>query len=114
MNNTDKLLARRQQLVAGLPALSECLRGSFFVRHRRCGSPGCRCAKGPGHRTANVTVTFPGGGTEQVSLPRELESTARRWIDNYARWWRTVEQVSAINRRLLKGRLVGADAEVRP
>lgn len=107
MKDAKNLLGRRQQLLASLPPLGECLRGSFFVRHRRCGSAGCHCAKGRGHRTAYVTVTFRGGRTEQISVPRELEATARRWVANYARWWRAVEEVSAINRRLLRDRLVG-------
>ena len=114
MKDTDKRLVRRDQLVAGLSPLAECLRGSFLVRHRRCGSAGCHCAKGRGHRTAYVTVTFPGGRTEQVSLPREMEGTARRWVDNYSRWWRAIEEISAINRRLLRERRVGGDAGGRP
>lgn len=104
---TEDLLARRQQLLVGLPPPAELLRGSFFVRHRRCGNPRCHCARGTGHRAALVGVTFADGSTEQVSLPRELERLARNWVRNYQRWWQTVERISAINRELLRRRLLG-------
>lgn len=100
-------MARRQQLLVGLPPLAELLRGSFFVRRRRCGNPRCHCARGPGHRVALVGTTFSDASTEQVSLPRELEGLAHTWVRNYQRWWQAVESISAINRELLRRRLVG-------
>lgn len=106
MLHRNKLLARRQLLLSRLPPLVEMVRGSFFVRRRRCGKEGCRCARGPGHRTAYLTVTFKDGSTEQVALPRELESVARAWVHNYHRWWQAVEGISRINRDLLRHRLV--------
>ena len=106
MKSHKSLIARRQQLLARLPPLSEMVRGSFFVRWRRCGKPGCRCNRTRGHRTAYVSVTFKDGSTEQIALPRELEPVARRWVRNYQRWCKSVEDLSRINRELLRRRLV--------
>jgi hypothetical protein len=106
MKSRDNLLARRQQLVARLPPLTEMVRGSFFVRWRRCGRAGCRCNRTRGHRTAYVAVTFKDGATEQIALPCELEPLARRWVRNYQRWSKSVEGISHINRELLRRRLV--------
>ena len=106
MKSLKTLIAQRQQLLAGLPPLSEMVRGSFFVRWRRCGKPACRCNRTRGHRTAYVAVTFKDGTNEQISLPRELEPVARRWVDNYRRWCKSVEDISRINRELLRRRLV--------
>jgi hypothetical protein len=106
MKSYKSLITRRQRLLDRLPSLSEMVRGSFFVRRRRCGKPGCRCNRTRGHRTAYVSVTFKDGTTEQISLPRELEPVARRWVQNYERWWQTVEGVSRINRELLRRRLI--------
>ena len=100
------LLMRRQQLLAALPPLGELVRGSFFVRRRRCGKPGCHCTRGRGHRTAYLTVTFPRGTTEQIALPPPLEGLAHTWVRNYQRWWQAVEGVSRINRELLRRRWV--------
>jgi hypothetical protein len=30
----------------------------------------------------------------------------RRWVANYQHWWRAIERVSEINRRLLRERLL--------
>jgi hypothetical protein len=90
--------------MAGLPALEEVLRGSVFVRSLRCGKAGCHCASGEGHRVAYLSVTHPGGRTEQISLPAGLVATAEQWVSNYKAWWRAIEEMSAINRQVLRQR----------
>ena len=82
------------------------MRGSVFVRTLRCGKPGCRCATQEGHRATYLSVTLPGGRTEQISLPPGLVPLTRRWVANYLRWWQAVERVSKINRQLLRKRRV--------
>lgn len=110
MPDRGDLLAKRRRLRTDLPPLDEILRGSFFVRRLRCGKADrCRCGRGQLHRAAYLSVTFKDGSTEQVSVPRELESVARAWVSNYARWWNAVERISTINRELLRRRLVSPD-----
>lgn len=96
------LLLRRTKIPKALPPLEEVLRGSFLQREIRCGKPNCRCAKGAGHPILYLTVTFPGGRTQQVTVPRDLARTVQLWIRNYRRWWEAIEEISAINRRLLQ------------
>lgn len=96
---------RKDEILTALPPFSEILRGSFFKRRVRCGKPSCRCASGPGHSVACVGVTFAGGRTEQITVPPSLVPLVRRWIANYRRWWRAIEHVSRINRRILRERL---------
>jgi hypothetical protein len=108
------LLLQRTKIPKTLPPLEEVLRGSFLRREIRCGKPTCRCAKGPGHPIAYVTVTFPGGRTQQVTVPRDLARTVRLWISNYRRWWQAIEEVSAINRRLLQLREIPSESPQRP
>ena len=99
-----ELLDRRRHAVQNLPPLEEVLRGSVFVRTLRCGKPGCRCATAGGHRATYLSVTLPGGRTEQISLPPGLVPLAKRWVTNYLKWWEAVERVSKINRQLLRKR----------
>ena len=101
---------RRAAVLKTLPPLEDVLRGSFLRREIRCGKPTCRCATGPGHPIRYVTVTFPGGRTQQVTVPHELVRLVQRWIRNYDRWWHAIEEVSAINRRLLQQRTIPANA----
>ena len=97
-----KLLAQRQRAVQKLPPIEEVLRGSILERLVRCGQPNCRCASGERHTATVLTVSFPGGRTEQMSLPAAVVRTGRAWVANYQRWWEIIEKVSAINRELLR------------
>ena len=98
------LLRARRRIADRLPPFEELLRASLLDRQVRCGKPTCHCAEGPGHPAVYVGVTFRGGRTEQITVPRQLLPTIRRWIRNYQRWWEAVEKVSAINRGLLRVR----------
>ena len=110
------LLSRRRRAAAHLPPFEEVLRGSVFVRRVRCGKASCHCAQGEGHTATYLSVTFPGGRTEQISLPAELVPLARRWVANYQAWWNAIERVSSVNRELLRRRFAppAASASRRP
>jgi len=113
-DDSETLQSRRQAVLAALPPLEEILRGSVFIRSLRCGKAGCRCASGEGHRAVYLSVTLPGGRTEQISLPPELARTAKQWVKNYALWWRAIEELSAINRQVLRQRRPAATGAGRP
>lgn len=100
----NHLTRRRERLLAKLPPLDEVLRGSLVERSVRCGKPSCRCASGELHSAVYLSVTHRGGRTEQISIPRELIGTVRDGIAVYQQWWEILEQVSAINRDLLRQR----------
>ena len=108
------LRRRRAQILTRVPPLEEVLRGSFLRREIRCGKPTCHCATGPGHPLRYVTVTFPGGRTQQVTVPPHLVRTVQQWIRNYERWWAAVEAISAINRSLVQQRAIGGAPAGRP
>ena len=97
-----RLLDRRGRISRKLPPLEEVLRGSVVVRSLRCGKPGCHCADGDGHPATYLTVTFPGGRTEQISLPADLVPLVESWVSNYRAWWTAIEEISAINRDVIR------------
>jgi len=99
-----RLLERRRRILAKLPPLEEVLRGSVVVRSLRCGKPSCHCAEGEGHPATYLSVTHAGGRTEQISLPAELVAVAERGVAHYHAWWAAIEQLSAINRDLIRQR----------
>jgi hypothetical protein len=103
---TKKLADRREALAADLPPFSEIVRGSLVTRYRRCGKPTCHCATGEGHGPAHyLSVTLKPGKTEQIFLSEEMLPVARQFLDNYSRWWAALENVSELNRRLLRMRV---------
>ncbi len=99
-----RLIERRRRLLAKLPPLDEVLRGSLVERSVCCGKASCRCADGELHDAIYLSVTHRGGRTEQISVPPELVDAVRNGIAVYQRWWEILEQVSAVNRDLLRAR----------
>ena len=110
------LLEQRKKLTSSLPSFAQIVRGSLVTRYRRCGKPTCHCAQGRGHGPAHyLVVTLKPGKTEQILLSEEMLPVARRFLDNYKRWWAALEKVSAVNRRLLRLRVAGwAEGEKSP
>ncbi len=54
-------------------------------------------------------MTLAPGKAEQVTVPAELLPLASEWTDNYKRLWTLIEEVSAINRELLRRRLLSGE-----
>ena len=64
--------------------------------------------KSLGHGPAHyLMVTLKPGKTERILLSEEMLPVARRFLDNYKRWWAALEKVSAVNRLLLRLRVAG-------
>jgi hypothetical protein len=101
-----QLEQQRARLAQQAPDLTQVLRGSLFERTRRCGVPTCHCATGDGHSVVCVGVMMPGGKSMQVTVPLELVPVVRQWTENYRRVWQLIEEVSSVNRELLRERLV--------
>lgn len=101
-----RLVERRAALAAELPPFAEIVRGSLVTRYRRCGKPTCHCVTTEGHGPAHyLVVTLKPGKTEQILLSAAMLPVARQFLANYNRWWAALEQVSAVNRRLLRLRV---------
>lgn len=113
MNPKHALWLRRTRVVRHLPPLTEVVRGSLVERHLRCGKPRCHCARGEGHHVWYLTVSFARGRTEQVTVPEALVPIVQRWLKNYLWWWDGLEEVSAINRELLRKRWIDTGAAKR-
>ena len=71
-----QLRSRAAQILGG----SGLLHGSVVLRKRQCGKPNCHCAEGEGHPAVSLTVRFE-GQTEQLHIPRHLEATVQRWVE---------------------------------
>jgi hypothetical protein len=99
----ERLVAKREKLMADLPVTSEILRGSLLERTVRNHARGCaKCASGEGHQMSVLTVSYPGGRTRQFSLRGEMEPQARRWLANYQRLKASIEAICELNHELLR------------
>jgi hypothetical protein len=106
MNIKKHILLRREQILQELPPLTDLIRGSLVERRLTCGKPGCHCASGEGHRAFYLTTSYRRDHTEQVTVPLELVPSVEAWLDNYRRWWLAVEEITALNRELLRKRWI--------
>jgi hypothetical protein len=108
-----RAVAARERLLAQLPDLRQVLRGSLVMRYRRCGRASCHCAaKGErGHGPAYyLMVTVAPGQTLQIYVPREHKTAVEGWIENFRLARERLEEISTLNRELLKqGELFGGD-----
>jgi hypothetical protein len=96
----QRLARRRQALLAGLRLPPKGLPGSLAPSHRRCGSAGCHCHQGQGHRS--WTLTFMVDGQKRVEhIPTELLDTVRARVKSGNAYKRAVAELMALNAQLL-------------
>src|ERR1700689_3826385 len=107
----ERLVAKREKLMADLAVTGEILRGSLLERTVRNHARGCaKCASGEGHRMSVLTVSYPGGRTRQFSLRGEMAPQARRWLANYQRLKGSIQKVFELNNQPLRPVLTAARA----
>ena len=79
------------------------IRGSFGTRSRRCGNPGCHCAKGEKHTSKYLSATDE-GRVRQVHIPAGEEDRVAAGVARYRRFWRMRQrlvQIGALVRELV-------------
>lgn len=95
-------LERRSRLANSLPDAAEILRGSLLqrtIRHKR----GCaKCERGEGHPVLVLSVNYPGGRNQQISLRPEQKQQVERWLENYQKLKGRLEEICELNQVLLR------------
>jgi hypothetical protein len=103
--SSASLRAKRKRIVAALPDPERILRGSIVERYRKCGKPGCHCAKGKGHGPAYyLSVTLGVGTTRSYYLPERLRNVVGEYLHNFRKLRELTEQLVEINLELLERR----------
>lgn len=94
------LKRRKRQLLTRLRIPADALPGSLVLSHRRCGKPGCHCAKGAAHPF--YTLTFMVDGKKRVeSIPAEWSDAVRPAVEAGRGFKDSVAELFVINARLL-------------
>ena len=84
------------------------LRGSLIERFKRCGRPGCKCARGVGHGPkVYLSVSMPKARPVMVYVPQERVSEIEQLVADYRRTRQLLDEIAAINLRAASTR--GAD-----
>ena len=103
--STLALRNRREGLLKLLPPgeIREILRGSLTERFLTCGKPDCRCAQGERHGPVwYLSVSLDQSRRTGTTVPSEHLEQVRRGIEGYHRVSKHLEQISDINRELLR------------
>ena len=110
----SRLEARRDALLDRRHALPHLMRGSLYLRQRKCGRATCACAHGgPKHPTRQLTVTL-GGRTRTRSVRQEEWDQVQVLLAAYRELWALVDALTAVNLALLRGQHPGGPAGRRP
>lgn len=100
-----QLRARRRRLARGLPALEELLRGVALTQGRRCGKPGCRCARGELHGPYTyLSLGREGGRARLLYVPAASVGVVSRRVAASGRIEAALAEISEINAELLRRR----------
>lgn len=91
------------KLLPPLPEVREILRGSLSERFLTCGKPDCRCARGERHGPVwYLSVSVDQSQRTGTTVPSQQLEQVRRGIASYHRVKEQLEQISDINRELLR------------
>jgi hypothetical protein len=99
------LRRRRKALLRKLPNLEAVLKGSLVERFKRCGKPGCKCARGPGHGPKYyLSISRTGARPWMDYVPQEYHDQVQEYLANQHRVREILAEICAINRELLRRR----------
>lgn len=108
-------LAQLEPLARVLLGHEPILRASLYEYRRRCGAPGCRCARGQRHvgralavSTRGRSRTIPLGGLNEAHLRRHVQAY-RQWRGARARMVKVFGRVLEAVDRLGRLRTVGVE-----
>lgn len=88
----------RDQVDSLLHERGPLIRGSFGMRHRVCGNPTCRCARGERHASKYLSAAVD-GQARQVHVPAADEVRVAEGVERYRRFWQGRRRIAHMVRR---------------
>ena len=102
--STRQLLARRRAAAARLGDVEQVLAGALTEQARRCGRPGCRCARRRAARPVCVLTPRPAGRGRARYVPAAWPGWYAATCAGASRCEAVLAEISAINAELLARR----------
>lgn len=102
----SKITAAERELrsrLAQLISSGAMIRATLTVRERVCGKASCKCATGEKHASLYL-VSRQDGKLRQLFVPKELETQARQWVEQYQRVQELLEKISEFHWKRMQGR----------
>ncbi len=111
--DVEGLEARREAIRRELASIGDLRPGSLFERYRKCGKPGCHCARegDPGHGPNWVLTATVNGRALTRAIPRGAVARTKAQIDEYKRLRALTAELVEVSEGLCHARLAaGRDA----
>ena len=94
---------RKRELLRELGRLGCMIRGSLVLGHRKCGKPGCVCAKGgEGHPFHYLSISTTHARNRIVYVSAAQLEAVEAGVAAYRRAWEILEELSELNLAALK------------
>jgi hypothetical protein len=92
--NRAGLIARAQQLRSEMRRNDLMLQATVVQRRTKCGSAGCRCARGEYHTAWSLTYKEK-GKTRTVRIDEDIRAEVIEWAENWKRFRRLLKSHNA-------------------
>lgn len=105
--DAEGLDARREAILRKLASIGDLRPGSLFERYRKCGKPGCHCARegDPGHGPNWVLTARVNGRAVTRAIPRGAVAETRAQIGEYKRLRALTAELVQVSEGLCHARL---------
>ena len=104
MNETDRLLHKRQEIIKhNFAKDGHVIRGTLVLMKRVCGNKRCRCTRGQKHESWYISQSHK-GVTRMIYVPGQSEEKVRQCVQNYQDIKNLLDELSKINLKLLSKR----------
>lgn len=106
-NRVKKVYKMKQKIAQNLPPLTEVLRGTFIKLYQVCARGNCRCHKSKKYRHGPFyRVSFSKKGRSyHIYVPLKDRKKVKIWVDNYNKLWQGIENISALNIKLIQKKI---------
>lgn len=99
-----KLNQQKQKIAQQIPPLPEILRGTFIKCYLKCVRSNCKCHKNKKYSHGPYYRVSYGKGKQMhhIYVPLKMKKTVKKWTSNYDKLWQAVEDISALNIKLIR------------
>ena len=105
---------RKKELLKELSGLGNLIRGSLVLGHRKCGKPGCACAKGgEGHPYHYLSISTTHARNRIVYVSGAQLKAVEEGVIAYRRAWEILEELSELNLAATKSKGKARHSETR-
>jgi len=104
VSKKEVLNKKKKEILEHLPSLGEIVRGTFIEVYLECIREDCKCHKSKKYRHGPFYRISYGKDKKMhhIYVPLNWKNKAKRWTENYKKWWEAIEKISQINIKLMK------------